>query len=314
MRNLMLISNTENHRIAKAMRDVKGTGREMRNLVWQTPDFEAVMASASGGSAKKKSVAVLPLSGLLEHTQSLYGYFMGGTDLQQWGAAFDSLVANDSVKAIVLNVNTPGGTAFGTPETAAKVYAARGTKPIVAVVNPMMDSAGYYIGSAADAVFITPSGEAGSIGTVQIHEDWSKALEAEGISVEVIKSGANKYEGHPYGPLSEETRQHFQADVDELNGMFTAAVAKHRGVSVANVKSQFGDGRVFTAQASVERGMADKIATLDQVVRRLNAGSLNLANLRQEDWDLPVMMDAPKRMEDSDGGRVVSCNSKKATM
>jgi signal peptide peptidase SppA len=307
----MLIANGINHLVAKAMKDAKGSGKELRNLVWQSPDFEALMASASSGSGKKRSVAVLPLSGLLEHTQSLYGYFMGGTDLRQWGAAFESLVANDSVKALVLDVNTPGGTAFGTPETAAKVYAARGTKPIVAVVNPMMDSAGYYIGSAADAVFITQSGEAGSIGTVQIHEDWSKALEADGISVEVIKSGANKYEGHPYGPLSEETRQHFQADVDELNSMFTAAVAKHRGVSVATVKSQFGDGRVFTAPAAVERGMADKIATIDQVVRRLNAGSLNFANLRQEDWDLPVMMDSPKRMSLEDAERILAIRNRR---
>ncbi len=301
MGNLMLISHGVNRLIAKALKDAKGSGRELRNLMWDSPDYQAVMAAGANGT--RKSVAVLPLTGLLEHTQSLYGWFMGGTDLRAWGAAFDSLVANDSVKAIVIRANTPGGTAFGTPEAAARVFAARGTKPIITVVDPMMDSAGYYIGSAADKVFVTPSGEAGSIGTVQIHEDWSKALEAEGISVEVIKAGANKYEGHPYGPLSEETRQHFQADVDELNAMFTSAVAKHRGVSTNTVKSSFGDGRVFTAKAAVERGMADKVATLEQVVRRLDSGTLKLDSMSQEDWSEPVLMDAPKRMTADDAER-----------
>lgn len=310
MNNLMLISQGVSRRIAAAIKDAKGAGRECRNLLWTTPDLDAVMAAPSAGGGKRKAVAIIPLAGLLEHTQSLYGWLMGGTDMRAWGAAFDSLVANDSVKAIVIAANTPGGTAFGTPETAEKVFRARGSKPIVTVVDPMMDSAGYYIGSAADAVFITPSGEAGSIGTVQIHEDWSKQLEADGISVEVIKSGANKYEGHPYGPLSEETRQHFQADVDELNGMFTAAVAKHRGVSVSTVKSSFGDGRVFTAKAAIERGMADKIATLEQVARRLDVGTLDLSKLQQEDWSHPVTMEAPKRMTADDAERMLKLRNR----
>lgn len=310
MNNLMLISQGVSRRIAAAIKDAKGAGRECRNLLWTSPDFEAMMAAPSAGGGKRKVVAVLPLSGLLEHTQSLYGWFMGGTDLRAWGTAFDSLVANDSVKAIVIAANSPGGTAFGTPETADKVFRARGTKPIVTAIDPQACSACYYIGSAADAMFITPSGETGSIGTVQEHWDWSKAMEAEGVSVDVIKSGANKYEGHPYGPLSEETRQHFQQDVDELNGMFTAAVAKHRGVSVSTVKSSFGDGRVFTAKAALERGMVDKIATLEQVVRRLDVGTLDLSKMQQEDWSQPVVMESPKRMTAGDAERLLNLRNR----
>jgi capsid assembly protease len=297
MPQFMLLDEHAPARMSRALKDYHGSDKP-HGLLWKSPNYQAVAdavaadVQASGG--KRKSVAVLPLTGLLEHTQSFYGYMMGGTDLRQWGAAFDSLVANDSVKAIAIVIDSPGGTVFGTPETAAKVYKARGTKPIVAICDPQMCSAAYYIGSAADKVFVTDSAEIGSIGTVMTHEDHSAALEQEGVKVEIIKSGENKWEGHPYGPLSEETRQRFKAQLDAINGEFRAAVAKHRGATVNAVTKTFGEGSVFLASEAVDRGMADKVMKLDDVLRRLVSGSLGLSGGSQEDVAESATMVTPK--------------------
>lgn len=283
-------------------------GAQRHSLLWATPDLSQVEAAIEAGGKKRKMVVVLPLSGLLEHTQSFYGWMMGGTDLTQWGRVFDSLVGNSMVKAIVINAATPGGTVFGTPETARKVFDARNEKPIVSIVNPLMASAGYYIGSAAGRVYITPSGEVGSLGTVQTHQDISKMLEAQGVSIEIIKSGEYKWEGHPYGPLSEETRQHFQAEVDQANAEFTDAVAKHRGVTSAVVKKEFGDGRVFMAKDAVNRGMVDRVATLEQVLKRLDAGAIGgSGGVAADDWESPLVMgDTPVVFDPSDASRMLS--------
>ena len=86
-----------------------------------------------------------------------------------------------SISAIVLDVDSPGGSVFGVEELATEIRAARGTKPVVAVANSMAASAAYWIASQADELVITPGGMVGSIGVLTAHEDISKAQEMAGI-------------------------------------------------------------------------------------------------------------------------------------
>lgn len=86
-------------------------------------------------------IAVLPLYGVIAQRMNLMSEFSGGTSAEKFGQMFDDAVKNPDVSAIVIDVDSPGGTVSGTPELAQKIFDARGTKPITAVVNSLMASA-----------------------------------------------------------------------------------------------------------------------------------------------------------------------------
>jgi signal peptide peptidase SppA len=157
----------------------------------------------------------------------------------------------------------------GVDELSKMIYDARGSKPIVAVANHLMASAAYWIGTAADELVVTPSGEVGSIGVFAAHQDVSAAMEKEGVKTTLISAGKYKTEGNPFEPLTDEAHASIQARVDDYYSMFTKAVARNRGVNVADVRGGFGEGRVVGAQQAVSLGMADRVATLDDVISGL---------------------------------------------
>lgn len=212
-------------------------------------------------------VAVIPMHGVLLQHPGIYGGCCGPVVFTEWwGQAFDALVANPEVAAIVIDQDTPGGIVYGTPELSDKIYAARGSKPILSVSNALAASAGYWIGTAADQHFVTQSGEVGSIGVYTMHADMSKALEEMGVDISLIHAGEFKVEGNPFEPLSDEARAELQRYVDEAYDDFLAGVARNRGIDVSKVRDDFGKGRTVTAHRAVSLGMADAVATLDEVI------------------------------------------------
>ncbi len=215
------------------------------------------------------SVAVLPLFGMIFPRANMMTDISGGTSAERFGAAFAQLIKDPGVGAIVLDVNSPGGEAGGILEVADQIYNARGQKPIVAVANHMMASAAYWIGSAADEIVVTPSGDVGSIGVFAAHEDRSGALEQDGLKLTLISAGKYKTTGNPYEPLTEDARAIIQQRVDEVYDAFVGAVARHRGVNPTAVRNGFGEGRVVSANEAMKLGMADRIGTLDETIDRL---------------------------------------------
>ena len=211
-------------------------------------------------------IAILPVFGTISHRMGMMSEMSGGTSVEGLTRDFRALINDPSVAAIVLDVNSPGGTVSGIEELSAEIYKARGIKPISAVSNALCASAAYWLATAADELAVTPSGIVGSIGVFGTHEDWSSFYEQFGVNVTLISAGKYKTEGHPFGPLDDEARAAFQKRVDESYGMFTKAVARNRGVSVETVRNGFAEGRVVGARESVTLGMADRVATLDDVI------------------------------------------------
>lgn len=216
-----------------------------------------------------QGVAILPLRGSIFPRANMMTAMSGATSAEMWRKQFDALIDDPAVGAIVIDVDSPGGAVSGIEETANAVYAARGSKPVVAVANYLAASAAYWIATAADELVVSPSAEVGSIGVFTIHEDWSKALEADGIDVTIVKAGRHKAEGNPYQPLGEETQAYIQSMVDDVYATFVGAVARHRAVETGRVMREFGEGRVVGAHEAVRRGMADRVATLDDVIEDL---------------------------------------------
>lgn len=216
-------------------------------------------------------VAMVSVFGVISQRVGLLAAASGGVGTEQLGATLDGLVNDKSVKSIVMVFDSPGGSVYGVGELAAKIQGYRGQKKVVASVDSVAASAAYWLASATEQVNVTPGGQVGSIGVYLAHEDQSARLEAKGRKVTLISAGKYKTEGSPLGPLDEEAKQELQGKVDHYYGMFVGAVAKGRGVSEGRVKSDFGQGRMVTARTAAEKGMADSVATLETVLKRLGA-------------------------------------------
>ena len=225
----------------------------------------------SGGRTAGK-VAVLPLYGVVSQRASLVSEISGaggGTSIEKLQTQFRQALSDPDCKAIVFDVDSPGGSVAGVPELAQEIYDARKQKPITAVCNSMACSAAYWLASAASDVVVTQSGQCGSIGVFMLHTDQSEGLKREGIKVSVIKAGKYKAEGGSWEPLSDDAREFCQGQVDSFYSMFVKAVAAQRGTSQGSVRDGYGEGRSRLAADAVKAGLADRIGTLDNVLSKL---------------------------------------------
>lgn len=232
------------------------------------------------GQERQKRIALLTLYGaIVPRMERVADVSATAASLVDFQHAFQSVANDPDVAAIILDVDSPGGTVDLVPETAAMIRAARREdRPIVAVANTMAASAAYWIYSAADELVVTPSGMVGSIGVYLAHEDISEAMKAEGVNVTLISEGPRKVEGHPFAPLDDVARAALQSEVRAFYEMFTSDIAKNRGVAVSLVRADpekteesFGGGRVLNAKQAVAVGAADRIGTLDSVIREVAA-------------------------------------------
>jgi ClpP class serine protease len=178
-------------------------------------------ARGRGRSRDISTVAMIPVIGTLTQRVEIVGS-AATRSTADIVAELREAVADPKVDAAVLEFDSPGGEVFGVPEAWQAIRDARNAKPVVAAVNSVAASAGYYLASAADEVWVTPSGMVGSVGVYALHIDASKALEDMGESWEFIvaKDSPFKVEGNPAGPLTAEAREALQADIDRYMGMY----------------------------------------------------------------------------------------------
>lgn len=225
------------------------------------------------GAARVGAVAVIPMYGVIGQRASLMAEMSGGTSVDGLREQLREAMADPAVSAVVFDVDSPGGSVDGIPEFAAELRSSRNQKPIVAQVNTLAASAAYWLASSMSEVVATQSGEVGSIGVYAAHEDVSIAMEQQGVKTTLVSAGPYKVEGNPYEPLGEDARAQIQGQVDEFYGMFVRDVAAGRGVAVNVVADGYGGGRTFLAKGALAAGMVDRIATLEETVRRLQPRS-----------------------------------------
>lgn len=216
-------------------------------------------------------VAVLPIEGVIAKRANLFMDISGGASSELVGRDLRQALADPSVHSIILSIDSPGGTVDGTQALADMVRTGRDSKPIVTLASGTMASAAYWIGSAAQAAYITESTTlVGSIGVVATHVDVSKAQEQRGVKTTEIFAGKYKRIASEYEPLSDEGRQTLQDRVDYTYSLFVKAVAANRGVSEDKVLTDMADGRVFMGQQAIDAGLVDGVSTLDALIAQLN--------------------------------------------
>jgi len=223
--------------------------------------------SSDGETRRSHAVGILPLHGPIFPKANLMTEMSGATSLEQFRSEFRSLMADDSIGGIMLDIDSPGGLSDMVDEMASEIHAASQVKPVYAVANTAANSAAYYIASQATKMFSTPSGQVGSIGTYTVHEDDTGMQERLGIKRTIIKSDRFKAVGAE--PLTPETHSHIQDHVDQANDGFVAAVARGRNVSDDHVRKYFGEGGVVGPKSALDKGMIDGIATSEEVLSML---------------------------------------------
>lgn len=176
-------------------------------------------------------------------------------------------LADDKIEAIVHEIDSGGGEVTGLFDLVDDLFAARGDKPVWAILNESAYSAAYAIASAADRIVVPRTGGTGSIGVIAAHVDWSKALEKEGLKVTFIHYGARKTDGRPEIPLSDAALERLQADIDEMGELFIDTVARNRSLAAAKVRG-FQAG-TFQGAGGVTAGLADEVASVRQAYEAL---------------------------------------------
>jgi capsid assembly protease len=216
-------------------------------------------------------VAIVGLEGVIAKRANLFAQISGGTSSQIVARELQAALADAKVHSIILAVDSPGGTVDGTQTLAQLVRQSKSQKPVVTLADGAMASAAYWIGSAAQAIYIADgTTNVGSIGVVATHTELSKAQAAAGIKTTEIVAGKFKRTVSQYEPLSKEGRQTLQDQVDYTYSLFVADVALNRGVSEEKVLEDMADGRVFMGQQAIDAGLVDGVSTLDALIARLS--------------------------------------------
>jgi signal peptide peptidase SppA len=239
-------------------------------------------AEPAATATKRGAVAVIPIRGVIAHRMGGMDESSGGTSAERIGLMLKAIAADDSIGTIVYDIDSPGGTVPGVQELAAQMFALRGKKTQIAQVNSLAASAAYWLASQADEIVSIPSGTAGSIGVFTAHQDMSEALKAEGVNVTLISAGKYKVEGNPFEPLSDETKAVIQERVDTAYAQFVKDVARGRGVSVADVRGGYGEGRALGAKDALAAGLIDRIGTMEDTIGRA-VGKRSSGGMRAED-------------------------------
>jgi signal peptide peptidase SppA len=249
--------------------------RHVRGEKINLANIEAAIGKPLDNSAKgyviQEGVALLPVDGVIAKRMNLFSKISGGTSTELVGQEFDKAMADPAVKAIILLVDSPGGTVDGTPELAAKIYGARNNgKQIIAFTDGMMASAAYWIGSACHEAYCSSEVSViGSIGVVTSHVDVSGAEAKEGIKTTEIYAGKYKRIASQYGPLTKEGKAVIQEQLDHVYSVFVEDVAKHRGRTIDQVLEAMADGRIFQGSQAVSAGLVDGVSTLADCIAAL---------------------------------------------
>lgn len=209
-------------------------------------------------------VGVVPLVGPIGKGLSAYDKATGATDIDDFRAELRKMADRPDVEAVLIHVNSPGGTVVGVREAADDVYNL--AKPTVTFSDDLMASAGYFVGSQSDRVVVTGSSTIGSVGVYQVH--WNVDTKRDGYEVKVYKSGDLKGAGIFGVPLTPEQEAHIEAQIAEMGADFRSTVLRKRSmVSMDDMR-----GQDFTGRMAAAKGMATGlVSSLDELLAELNA-------------------------------------------
>jgi len=241
-------------------------------------DYLAQMRVLSGDKTGSKNVAVIVAAG-----EILFGTQPPGTIGGDSTAELLRRARNDeSVEAVVLRVDSPGGSAFASEIIVDEILALQEEgKPVVASMGSVAASGGYQISMYADRIFASPSTITGSIGIFGMFPTYQRTLEVIGISTDGIGSTRWSGELRPDRAMSEHAKQLFQLVIDDGYRDFIGSVADGRGMEIDAVDA-IGQGQVWTGMDALNNGLVDELGGLDDAI----SAAAELAEISDEDFGI----------------------------
>ena len=227
---------------------------------------EHVVREGVGWSPPK--IAIVEVEGMLMNMRT--GGFLQPSEnsVSRFTQEMERAAADPEVKAVVLRVNSPGGTVAASDimyQTVTK-FKAKTKKPVVASLQDVAASGGYYVACSADKIVAHPMSVVGSIGVIFNTMNFEGTLAKIGAKVEAIKSGPLKDMGSPFRELDPQARSVMQGMVNEYYERFVGIVASHRSFKGDEARKAATDGRVFSGVKAVELGLADRAGLLDDAI------------------------------------------------
>lgn len=224
------------------------------------------------------AVAVMQIEGVLTPKSNFFSFLFGGATLDVLTRDFKALIENDGIKAIVLDIDSPGGNVFGIQEFANLVFESRSVKPIISITSSMMASAAMWIGAAAEDVFIT--GETtvtGSLAAATSHVDVSGLEQKIGLKTTEVSSGNKKRIDSSFAPLTEAGREELQKRVNHIGNVIASDIARFRDMDIEKVTKDMAEGQLFIGSMGIEAGLIDEIINPEELIDRINAEINNSA-------------------------------------
>jgi len=214
-------------------------------------------------------VAYIPVGGVMARKLGAMEKGSGAVDYLDIAEELAVAAEDDTVEAIVLDMDTPGGTVNGCPELGDLIASIE--KPVVAFSAGIVASAGYWLAAGCDKVLLSRSAQAGSIGVYCAHMDLTDYYAKLGVKVNLFASGANKGAGFPGVPLTDEQRNAIRFEVMRIAADFKEHVLSNR----PDVPESAMDGRMFGAMEALELGLIDDLCS-----SREDAGAMALEMVR----------------------------------
>ncbi len=215
-------------------------------------------------------IGIVAISGVLMKRPDIFSrVLLGATDMDEITEAIGEAGERPDVQAVLLDIDSPGGTVNGTPELAAVVAMLSKAKYVYAFSDGQMCSAAYWIASQADVIYATPSARVGSIGVLLPMLDESEAFKEAGLKMEVFAAGKYKSVGVPGVSLTDEQRTWLQSSIDEINADFQAAVlARGRAIEASSMEGQDFSGPKAFANALTSGVVTDRATVLNKMRTR----------------------------------------------
>lgn len=230
----------------------------------EAQDRANLEAERERAALEATGVQVLPVHGFLVSRGAHINACETMTSYEGLRQQLRAAIADPLVERIVLDIDTPGGSAVGAFELAADIRAMSLIKPITGIVNFMAYSGGYLIGAACTELVVSQTSGVGSVGVIASHMERSKQLETAGVKVTTVYAGAHKNDLSPNEPLTDQSIRVLNDLVQESYQLFTGAVSVYRGMSIEAVRAT--EAGLYRGQAAIAIGFADRLQTPQDAV------------------------------------------------
>ncbi|MCX3065199.1 S49 family peptidase [Wolbachia endosymbiont of Drosophila pseudotakahashii] len=234
----------------------------------------------------KKGIKV---HGILTKNSEAFDDILGMTPYEKIREEIEEALIDEEVETIILDIDSPGGEVNGLFDLSDFIYKARKLKKIIAMTNDDAYSAAYAIASSAEKVLVTRTSGVGSIGVIASHIDQSGFDEKQGIKYTTVFAGKRKNDLNPHEPITSESLESLQKEVDRLYEMFVQLIARDRNLFTERIKST--EAGLYFGERAIEIGLADGITTFSEFIDNYRSNSMNKVEIKEQAIDIDDLIE-----------------------